>query len=247
MGVSTLLNGTLGFAMLIALLFCMPSDIQGTLDSDTLYPFMNIYTHAVGSKSGATAMASIVVITQIFATIGCLATASRMLWAFARERGIPFSNYIAKVDERTKLPLYAIGATTIVNFLLALINIGSSEGFDAFISLIVVSYYSSFILAASVMLHKRLTTPDSALPWGPFKLGRAGVPVTVVAIAYSTLGAFFSVWPTDSRPSPQSMNYCIVVFGAVIIFSLLFWVLYGRKYYQGPVLVDGTLGHDEPR
>ncbi|KAL8724278.1 MAG: hypothetical protein Q9166_008037 [cf. Caloplaca sp. 2 TL-2023] len=137
MGVTTLLNGTLGFAMLIALLFCMPSDIQGTLGSDTLYPFINIYTHAVGSKSGATAMASIVVITQIFATIGCLATASRMLWAFARERGIPFSKYIAKVDERTKLPLYAIGATTIINFLLVLINIGSSQGFSAFISLIV--------------------------------------------------------------------------------------------------------------
>lgn len=51
-----LLNGTLGFAMLIALVFCMPSDIQGTLNSDTLYPFMNIYTYAVGSNAGATAM-----------------------------------------------------------------------------------------------------------------------------------------------------------------------------------------------
>ena len=56
MGISLLLNGTLGFAMLIALIFCMPGDIQGTLNSDTLYPFMNIYTHAVGSNAGATAM-----------------------------------------------------------------------------------------------------------------------------------------------------------------------------------------------
>ena len=90
------------------------------------------------------------------------------------------------------------------------------------------------------MLHKRLTTPDIDLPWGPFKLGRAGVPVTVAAIAYSTFGAFFSVWPTTAKPDPQSMNYCVLVFGAVIIFSLLFWLLYGRKYYQGPVLVDRT-------
>ena len=93
------------------------------------------------------------------------------------------------------------------------------------------------------MLHKRLTTPDSDLPWGPFRLGRAGVPVTVVAIAYSAFGAFFSIWPTSPNPDPQSMNYCILVFGAVIIFSLLFWFSYGRKYYRGPVLVDriGTL------
>lgn len=58
MGISTLLNGSLGFAMLIALLFSMPSDIQSVLNSETYYPFMSIYTYAVGSTSGATAMVS---------------------------------------------------------------------------------------------------------------------------------------------------------------------------------------------
>ena len=58
MGFSTLLNGTLGFAMLLALLFCMPSDIESVLGSDTFCPFMNIYAYAVGSNSGATAMVS---------------------------------------------------------------------------------------------------------------------------------------------------------------------------------------------
>ena len=97
------------------------------------------------------------------------------------------------------------------------------------------------------MLHKRLTTPSSELPWGPFKLGRAGVPVTIVAIAYSVVGAFFSVWPTTAKPDAESMNWCILVFGAVILFSLIFWAFYGRKYYRGPVLVDqnGTLGQDQ--
>ena len=120
-----------------------------------------------------------------------------MLWAFAREGGVPLSRYIGKVstsnpncshnsilcindmfpkvDRRTSLPLYAISVTTVTNLLLALINIGSSVGFGAFISLIVASYYSSFILAALVMLNKRLRTPDVQIPWGPFKLGRWGV------------------------------------------------------------------------
>ena len=57
MGISTMLNGILGFAMLIALLFCMPSDIPDTLEAVTLYPFMSIYTYAVGSTAGGTAMA----------------------------------------------------------------------------------------------------------------------------------------------------------------------------------------------
>lgn len=58
MGASTLLNGTLGFAMLLALLFCMPDDIESVLGSNTYYPFMNIYAYAVGSKGGASAMVS---------------------------------------------------------------------------------------------------------------------------------------------------------------------------------------------
>ena len=58
MGVSTMLNGTLGFAMLLALVFCMPSDIPQTLEAVTFYPFMSIYSYAVGSDRGATAMVS---------------------------------------------------------------------------------------------------------------------------------------------------------------------------------------------
>lgn len=86
------------------------------------------------------------------------------------------------------------------------------------------------------MLHKRLTTPDSELPWGPFRLGRAGIPITIVAIAYSILGAFFSMWPTTVKPNAESMNYCVLVFGAVMVFSLVFWLIYGRKHYKGPIL-----------
>ena len=159
-----------------------------------------------------------------------------MLWAFAREGGLPGSKYIARVHKGTMLPLYAIATTTIVSLLLALINIGSSVGFGAFLSLIVASYYSSFILAAAVMLNKRLTTPKEEIPWGPFKLGRFGVFVTIVAIAFSIIGGFFSMWPTMVDPSLEAMNYCVLVYGGALILAGSFWVFYGRKTYTGPVI-----------
>lgn len=58
MGVTTLLNGTLGFAMLLALLFCMPSDLESILGLGVTYPFMNIFAYGGGSKAGATALVS---------------------------------------------------------------------------------------------------------------------------------------------------------------------------------------------
>ena len=70
-GVSTVLNGTLGLAMTIALLFCMPSDIPDTLDAVTFYPFMSIYTYAVGSKAGATAMVSPELFTPCTTSLPC--------------------------------------------------------------------------------------------------------------------------------------------------------------------------------
>jgi choline transport protein len=57
-GTSTILNGILGFAMLLALLFSMPDDIQATLASDTYYPFITIYAYATQSNQGGTALVS---------------------------------------------------------------------------------------------------------------------------------------------------------------------------------------------
>ena len=55
-GVSVMLSGIVSFATLITLLFFMSSDLQTTLDSGTLYPFLNEYVYAVGSTAGATGM-----------------------------------------------------------------------------------------------------------------------------------------------------------------------------------------------
>lgn len=54
---SIFLNGALGFAMLLALLFCMGDIVQET-QSATNFPFMDVYTYAVGSVNGGTALVS---------------------------------------------------------------------------------------------------------------------------------------------------------------------------------------------
>lgn len=97
------------------------------------------------------------------------------------------------------------------------------------------SYYLAFLIAACVMLNKRLTTPNSQLPWGPFRLGRLGVPITIMSIVYTLVGLIFPFWPTDKDITAADMNYTILVFGAAIIFTVLCWLVYGRKSYKGPV------------
>ena len=143
---------------------------------------------------------------------------------------------LPQVEPRTSLPLYSIGLTTTVSLLLALINIGSSTAFNALTSLVVASFYSSFSMSAAVFLHKRLTTPEHEMEYGHFKLGRSGVPVTIGALIYSLIRTFFSFWPATREVTAVTMNWSVVVFGGVLLYSLLFWVLYGRKVYTGPII-----------
>lgn len=91
------------------------------------------------------------------------------------------------------------------------------------------------------MLYKRLTlVHDSDLPWGPFRLKKWGVPVTVLSQVYTVIALFWTFWPYSPDVGAEDMNYSIVLYGGVMIFAMLFWVVWGRKVYVGPILeVDG--------
>jgi amino acid transporter len=85
---SVLINGLLGFGMLLALLFCL-GDIDEALESPTGYPFMHIFYKGTGSLGGAAAMASIVIVVCICSATGMMAATSRQFWSFSRDRGVP--------------------------------------------------------------------------------------------------------------------------------------------------------------
>lgn len=93
---SILINGTLGLSMTIATLFCI-GDIEAAEDTPTEYPFMEIFAQATGSSSGAAVMISIIIVMQLCADVGLLASCSRMLWSFARDRGMPGWAIVARV------------------------------------------------------------------------------------------------------------------------------------------------------
>ena len=96
---TSVLNGILGLGTLLAMLY-VTVDINAVLNSPTGqlgFPFMQVVLDAVGSYAGATVMISIVIAMFIFAVIAFLATASRIVFAFGRDKGLPFWQTMAKV------------------------------------------------------------------------------------------------------------------------------------------------------
>jgi choline transport protein len=98
---SIFLNGVLGFGMLIAILFCL-GDLTTVLGTTTGFPFMAIFQQGVRSIAGATAMSAVITVLTICATISVVASASRMTWSFARDRGVPGWSFISKVSYALK-------------------------------------------------------------------------------------------------------------------------------------------------
>lgn len=93
---TTILNGIPGFAALMAVLSCA-GNIENAENSPTVYSFNEIIYQATYSTRGATAMVCVILALVFFATIGLIATASRMTWAFVRDNGLPRSNWLSKV------------------------------------------------------------------------------------------------------------------------------------------------------
>ena len=92
-----LLNGVLGFAVAIAFLFCL-GDFEAALTTPTGYDFIEVFFNATQSNAGTSVMTAILIVLVTFATFGFLATSSRQAWAFARDRGLPFSEILSRVS-----------------------------------------------------------------------------------------------------------------------------------------------------
>ncbi|KAK5693881.1 hypothetical protein LTR17_024947 [Elasticomyces elasticus] len=96
MGIAFVVNAILAFIMAITLIFCA-GDIDAVLAETSLTPFVVVFRNATGSKAATVVMVTPIILTFWSALISQLATASRQLWAFARDGGVPWAHQLAPV------------------------------------------------------------------------------------------------------------------------------------------------------
>jgi amino acid transporter len=68
-----------------------------------------------------------------------------------------------------------------------------------------------------------------------FSLGRFGLAINLVSVGFLLLAFTMIFFPPGPNPDPQNMNWAILVYGAVVIFSLTYYIFRGRFRYAGPV------------
>jgi amino acid permease len=65
--------------------------LQQALQASTGYPIINLFYNSTQSLAAADVMTVVLIVNFTAAGIASLAAASRQLWAFARNHGVPFS------------------------------------------------------------------------------------------------------------------------------------------------------------
>ncbi|EXJ63331.1 uncharacterized protein A1O5_11652 [Cladophialophora psammophila CBS 110553] len=229
---TSIVNGALGFIMLITFCYTL-GDLNSVLSTPTGYPFIQVFYNATGSKGGATAMSCILVLSAVANGMTNMATASRQLFAFARDKGLPFHTWFAKVGSRFEIPINAVLFTVCFSVLFSLVNIGSTVAFNQILSLGVAALLSSYFISIACVTWRRVC--NQPLLDRVFDLGRFGIPINLAALAFLALAFTMSFFPGAAHPTPQTMNWSSLAYGSVIIIGGVYYVFWARHQYVGPV------------
>lgn len=120
-----------------------------------------------------------------------------------------------------------------MTILLSLINLGSTAALTAFFSLGAGSLLTSYTLCVGCLVWKRMR--GETLPPRPWTLGRYGMGINIVSLCFLLMLLVWSFFPTATPVELRTMNWGVVIYGAIIIFATVYYFTVGKKIYTPPV------------
>ena len=123
----------MGWAIILVIVYTV-KDITDVVAGDYGQPFGSLCLQVLGQKAGL-AMFSLNIIAQFFVGQGCTITATRVVFAYARDGALPGSRWWSKVDRRTKTPVLATWGVLGISALLGLLMFASPVAIGAVFSI----------------------------------------------------------------------------------------------------------------
>ncbi len=234
MWMSVFVSMVFGFILLLAVTFAIP-DTQGVLDAGG-NAVVYIWTEST-SQAWAEFMLLIAVVAQMFCLTASTTSASRMLFAFSRDRAVPGHSLWRKVG-RNRVPQMAVIAIAAASWLLMVPTLWNAVvGYLVGTSIAVIGLYIAFILP--VILRLRLGT---AFEHGAWSLGNWHKLVDWVAIVWVTLICLLFIAPIAPAGIPWNsgfdwnvLNYAPLTVGGAFLLFGGWWVISAKNWFKGPV------------
>ncbi|GAF37856.1 amino acid permease [Lentilactobacillus farraginis] len=229
---SVAISGIFGF-LLLSLVTVSIKDPTAVANAGN-NAFIVAIEQAAGSRLGS-AMVWLVTIAMWFCGCSSLTSSSRMVYAFSRDGGLPFSKTWKKVSHHFHTPATAIWLIAVLAFLF-----GTSDGVYAAIgTMSVIGLYGSYLIPIALKLRARILHVWTKKEDGPWSLGNWSIAVSAVAcgwIVFLILLMIFS--PTDVQlTSNLVLHYATgKIFVVVLIALVIDFMVYAKRRFKGPKL-----------
>jgi amino acid transporter len=217
---SVWVSALFGWVMICALLLAMPDVETGAAKGFEVVPW--VMKSALPAWF-ATVLLVGIVITQYLCGLAALTSASRMTYAFARDGGLPCSDWLRAVNPRTQSPSVAVWTAAAGSAALVVLL-----SYATIAAIGTVFLYLSYVLpvTAGFFAHGRTWTR-----FGPFQLGAWFKPLAVVA----TLGCGFLLVIGFQPPNQIALR---IVGGTVALMAIVWFALERRRFKGPPKLGD---------
>ncbi|KFY50287.1 hypothetical protein V495_00318 [Pseudogymnoascus sp. VKM F-4514 (FW-929)] len=230
MYLSVISGAVSGGLFMVVCLFCI-QNLDSILNSDL--PFIDLVTGVVG-KGGGAALIILFVINGLGQGVSVMTTASRLSWGFARDGGLPWSNYFANVNKTWKVPIRTLWANCAIVSLIGILYLFANTVLEAIVSVSTIALTISYAMPILTLV----IVGRDKLPPGKFQLGRWGYLINWISIVYCCITTVFFFFPGGPNPAGSDMNYAIAVFGVMLVISVVFWFLKGKRTY---LRTDGAM------
>jgi amino acid transporter len=215
--IAVVVSVVFGFLMLAAITLSIPDLAQATAFGDDA--LAGVLKLRLGAGPG-NAMVGAICGAMWLCGLASMTSASRMVYAFSRDGGLPGHAVWARISPRFRTPANAIWGLFAFAMLIAVLV----KEYSAVLSIAVIALYISYGLPIVARMYARLKGKGGEI--GPWNLGRFSSAIAVVSILWIAAICVVFILP----PNQQAGQMLAAVSGVL----LLVWFGWSRKNFAGP-------------
>ncbi|KAH6955938.1 amino acid permease-domain-containing protein [Ilyonectria sp. MPI-CAGE-AT-0026] len=181
---------------------------------------------AINSQAAATFFTVWICFIYYGALVSCFVTSGRLIWAFSRDGGLPYSHIFAKIHPTLLAPVNATLLAGAFMVVFGLLYIASTTAYNSIVGLaILATNLTCAIPQTIVLIRGRRVLPKRYLNLGAIRGTFCNVFSTLYVALYTVL--FLAA---------ESMNYLSVVLVGALVFVTILWWAGKRHTFHGPSL-----------
>src|SRR6266852_416350 len=235
MVMSVVVSVIFGFILLVAVTFVVPNDTKAAAAGTYIITY--IWQTSMSTR-WAEFLLFIAVVAQVFCTIASTTSASRMMFAFSRDRAVPGHQLWKRVSKVDRIPIYTVWAICAIAFVMVVPSLWFGyTGYVVATSVAVIGLYIAFVLPIILRLRA-----GENFQRGAWHLGRHYKWIDWIAILWITFISVIFLAPSYFLGIPwnkgfdwNAVNYTIIMVGGAFLLVGGWYVLSAHKWCKGPI------------